>query len=139
MIILDTNVISEILRHQATSSVTQWFDAQPPAGLYLCAPVLAELEYGVRRMPPSARQEEISRRIAVMAAEVFRGRILPFDAPAAIEYGRVAAEREARGRPVTVMDAMIAAIARSNNAILATRNVADFEQTGIDVLNPFAA
>lgn len=90
-------------------------------------------------MPPSARQEEISRRITEMAAEVFRGRILAFDTLAAIEYGRVAAGREARGRPITVMDAMIAAITRSNQAILATRNVTDFEQIGIDVLNPFVA
>lgn len=137
MIVLDTNVVSEILRYQADSLVTQWFDAQPAGESYLCAPVLAELQYGVQRMPPSARQREISRRITTMTSDVFDGRILSFDALAALEYGQIAVEREARGRPITVMDAIIAAIAKSNNATLATRNTADFEQTGIALVNPF--
>ena len=137
MIVLDTNVISEVLRHREASPVTHWFDSQPATELYLCAPVLAELEYGVRRMPASDRQNEIRLRIDRLASDVFLGRVLSFDIPAAVEYGQIVAERERRGRPIAVMDAIIAAIAKSNNARVATRNVRDFDLTGVSVVNPF--
>lgn len=137
MIVLDTNVISEILRYQTDSPVTRWFDEQSSSESYLCAPVLAELEYGAQRMPPSARQREISSRIIAVASDIFSGRILSFDAPAAIEYGRIVVAREKSGRPIPVMDAIIAAIAKSNDATLATRNIRDFELTGIALVNPF--
>ena len=139
MIILDTNVISERLRERPDQNISLWFDSQPADALYLCTPVLAEMQFGAARLQPSARQRGLLNAISSLVSDVFNGRILSFDWDAALAYGVICARREALGRTIAPMDAMIAAIARSNNASLATRNVADFEQTGIDVLNPFVA
>ncbi|MGD9869337.1 MAG: type II toxin-antitoxin system VapC family toxin [Hyphomicrobiales bacterium] len=137
MIVLDTNVISEILRQARKTAVTDWFDSQPASEIHICSPVLAELAYGVERMPRSKRKDELASRVSTLVQEVFPGRVLSFDADAAFAYGEVVASREATGRPISVMDAMIAAIARSNRAMLATRNLRDFEGTGIRLIDPF--
>ncbi len=138
MIILDTNVISETFRPRPDPGVILWLDEQDPVSLHLCAPVLAELHYGAARLKPSVRQQNLMRLISELATELFSGRIIPFDWMAAIAYGLIVSGREAAGRPISVIDAMIAAIAQSNNATLATRNTADFEQTGITLVNPFS-
>ncbi len=137
MIILDTNVISERLRREPDPHVVLWLDTQAADELYLCSPVMAELQYGVARLDASARKHGLQDAISSLITEVFGGRFLSFDKEAAIAYGSICAECDARGRPIAPMDAMIAAIAKSNNATIATRNVADFEQTGIDVMTPF--
>ena len=137
MIVLDTNVISERLRIEPDPKVLLWLDSQPADVLYLCTPVLAEMQFGAAKLKPSARRRGLLNAISSLASDVFHGRILPFDVDAALAYGLICAERGALGRTIAPIDAMIAAIARSNNATLATRNTADFEQTGIKVLNPF--
>ena len=139
MIILDTNVISERLRSEPDPNILLWLDSQPADALYLCTPVLAEMQFGAARLKPSARQRGLLNAILSLASDVFDGRILPFDMDAALAYGLICAEREAIGRTIAPVDAMIAAITGSNNAVLATRNIADFEHTGIELLNPFAA
>ena len=139
MILLDTNVVSESLRPRPSSTVIAWLNAQPAASLFLCTPVLAELHFGLARLAESSRKIRLEAAIERIENEVFRGRILPFDAGAARQYGKLAAIRERAGRPIGQMDALVAAIALSNQVALATRDVADFLGCGLDVLNPFEA
>jgi toxin FitB len=139
MIVLDTNVISETMRRVPNAAVVEWLDSQPANDLFLCTPVLAEIYYGVARLDESMRKSNLLRSYRQIVAEVFEGRILPFDAPAAEAYGELVAELESDGNPITVIDAMIAAIAQSNAATLATRNMAHFTKTGVTLVNPFGA
>jgi toxin FitB len=139
MIVLDTNVISETMRRMPNAAVVEWLDSQPANDLFLCTPVLAEIYYGVARLDESMRKSNLLRSYRQIVAEVFEGRILPFDAPAAEAYGELVAELESDGNPITVIDAMIAAIAQSNAATLATRNTAHFTKTGVTLVNPFGA
>jgi predicted nucleic acid-binding protein len=139
MIVLDTNVISETMRRMPNAAVVEWLDSQPANDLFLCTPVLAEIYYGVARLDESMRKSNLLRSYRQIVAEVFEGRILPFDAPAAEAYGELVAELESDGNPITVIDAMIAAIAQSNAATLATRNTAHFTKTGLALVNPFGA
>src|SRR6266702_6140573 len=98
MILLDTNVISEHLRPHPRPTVLAWVDAQPATSLYICAPVLAELRFGVERLEPGRNQINLRAAIDRIEGSVFRGRILLFDAAAAAEYGRLVAKRERIGR-----------------------------------------
>jgi len=139
MIVLDTNIISETMRLKPNGTVIAWLDGQPPNELYLCAPVLAELHYGIARLDDSARKTSLSNICHEMTTQIFDGRILAFDASAAESYGHLVAKREAEGNPISIIDAMIAAIAQSNHAALATRNTRDFAETGLTLINPFGA
>jgi hypothetical protein len=137
MIVLDTNVISETMRRKPNEKVVAWLDSQAPNDLYLCAPVLAELHYGIARLEESDRKTVLLNLCREMVTHVFDGRIIAFDAPAAEVYGSLVAYREMIGKPISVMDATVAAIAKSNRATLATRNVSDFAETGVALFNPF--
>jgi predicted nucleic acid-binding protein len=112
-------------------------NSTPATSLFLCAPVLAELRYGVERLPEGARRTALQTAVNRIRDEGFRDRILPFDIPAAEEYGRLVAAREHRGRPIDTIDAQIAAIASVNRLALATRNTAHFDHLGLEVINPF--
>ena len=137
MIILDTNVVSEPFRPQPDLRVRNWVDAQPANVLFLCAPVLAEIHFGLERMAAGARKDRLRANVERIENDLYRGRILPLDAAAAAEYGRLAIKRERMGRPIKQMDALIAAIALTHGAVLATRDVDDFANLGLDVINPF--
>ena len=137
MIILDTNVVSEPFRPQPDLRVRKWIDAQPANVLFLCAPVLGELHFGLERMAAGARKDRLRANVERIENDLYRGRILPLDAAAAAEYGRLAIKRERMGRPIKQMDALIAAIALTHGAVLATRDVDDFANLGLDVINPF--
>ena len=137
MIILDTNVVSEPFRPQPDPRVRNWIDAQPSSSLCICAPVLAELHFGLERLPAGARKDRLRANIERIENDLYRGRILPLDAAAAAEYGRIAVKRERMGRPIRQMDALIAAIALAHSAVLATRDVADFANLGLEVIDPF--
>ena len=137
MIVLDTNVISETMRRTPDGAVIDWLDRQPRGELYLCAPVLAELCYGIARLEDSQRKRSLLRAYREIIAEAFEGRILPFDTQAAEVYGQLVAKLESNGRVIDVIDAMIAAIAQSNGATLATRNIAHFANTGLALVDPF--
>ena len=137
MIVLDTNVISEMLRRAPNSRVLAWLDAQPVSELYLCTPVLAELYFGIARLIESARKRGLLGSYRQVVDETFARHILAFDASAAEEYGELMAKLAAEGRPMSLIDAMIAAIARTNGATLATRNVTDFARADVPLINPF--
>jgi hypothetical protein len=137
MILLDTNILSELMRPAPEAAVERWLAGQPPASVFISAITEAELRYGLALMPVGRRRSTIAAEIEGMLGEDFRGRILPFDSPAAVAFAEIAAYRRQAGRPISQADAQIAAIARSRGAALATRNVADFEGCGIEVVNPW--
>lgn len=137
MIVLDTNIVSETMRRIPNPAVVGWLDTQPASDLYISAPVLAELSYGIARLANSRRKAGLLRAYSQIVAQTFNGRILPFDAQAAEAYGDLVAELERAGRSIDVMDAMIAAIAQTYSATLATRNTDHFRHIGVALLNPF--
>lgn len=137
MILLDTNVISELVRRTPEPAVETFLRRQRPETVFTSAVCEAEIRYGLARLPPGRRRDDLTNRIAVFLATGFPTQILPFDSASAALYGEIRANREAAGRPIAVEDCMIAATARSWGAILATRNIADFEACGVDVVNPW--
>jgi toxin FitB len=137
MIVLDTNIISEAFRKAPSAAVRTWLDAQTPTDLFLCAPVLAELRYGVERLAAGARRTALEGLLLNVEAELFDNRILPFDRASAYEFGRILVRRNSMGRPLATMDALIAAIAISHRMALATRDVVDFAELGLELINPF--
>jgi predicted nucleic acid-binding protein len=139
MILLDTNVVSELMRPAPSSAVEHWIASQPTASLFLSAITEAELRYGLALLPDSRRQTQLLRQADAMLAEDFADRILPFDSPAASAYARIAAARRRAGRPISQADAQIAAIAASRGAALATRNVPDFVDCSIALIDPWTA
>ncbi len=137
MIILDTNVISELARRIPDSRVLAWLDSQEIAEVATTAVTAAELRYGVARLPDGHRKRELAVVIRGILTEDFYGRVLPFDERASVRYADVVAGRERIGRPIGVADGQIAAICRDSDATLATRNTADFEETGIELIDPW--
>lgn len=137
MIVLDTNVVSEAFRVNPSATVQAWLDAQRPTDLFLCAPVLAELRYGIERLPAGARKNALEEMLSKVEYGLFDNRVLPFDRAAAYEFGRLQARRSSLGRPISTMDALIAAIAVSHRMAIATRDTNDFAALELDVINPF--
>ena len=116
-----------------------WLRAQPLTELATTAVTLAEINYGLCRLPPGRRRDDLTGRVKTFLAQGFGERILAFDARAADFYGEIVTTRQGVGRPIEAFDAMIAAIARSHAAPLATRNVADFDGCGIRLVDPWAS
>jgi hypothetical protein len=137
MIILDTNVISEAMLPLPDGRVRQWLSAQPTQQLFTTTVSLAEILYGIEILPLGKRRASLLAAAETMFARLFVQRILVFDGQAARAFPPIAASRRSRGRPISVLDAQIAAIAKANGATLATRNTADFEGCGIRLVNPW--
>jgi toxin FitB len=136
MIVLDTNIISELARQAPALGVLSWLDSLESSDVVTTAITAAELRYGVARLPDGHRKRELTVVIRGILTEDFHGRVLPFDERASVRYADIVADRERIGRPIAVADAQIAAICRDLGAILATRNTADFEETGTELINP---
>ncbi len=140
MKILDTNVVSELIRPNRDENVVAWVDAQPLAELFVTAITEAELRSGVATMPSGKRKKALEADIHGILQTEFAGRILPFDSNAAIEYAAIVSKRRALGQPISQFDTQIAAIARANGAAaIVTRNVDDFANTRVTVINPWSA
>lgn len=138
MIVLDTNVVSELMRPSPAAEVVAWLRAQDRGSLATTAITVAELRFGLARLPAGRRADEL-RRLAREVLSAFPEQVLPFDGEAAGAYGDVAAARERAGRPIAALDAQIAAICLLREAALATRNTRDFEHTGVVLLDPWTA
>jgi predicted nucleic acid-binding protein len=137
VIVIDTNVVSELMRPAPAQAVLDWFGGQDPSVLYLSAVSEAELRRGVVILPEGRRHDALRGAIDAMVTEDFAGRVLPFDSAAALAFATVFAARRAAGRPISFPDCQIAATARAHGAAVATRNMGDFAGCGIDVLNPW--
>jgi|SRR5919106_269392 predicted nucleic acid-binding protein len=136
-IILDTNVISEPRRPSPDPRVRAWFEAQEVERLYLTTTVLGELAVGIERMPAGRRRADFRHWLDSLITEDFAGRILTFDVEAALIYAKLVAEALARGRPPTVGDAQIAAVARRDRMAVASRDVRDFEALDVPIIDPW--
>jgi toxin FitB len=139
VIIVDTNVVSELLRPIPDPRVDKWIAAQDGYDIYLTAISEAELRYGVAIMDKGRRRDALAEAIDRILGEDMDRRILPFDSAAAIEYATIAATRRATGRPIAQADCQIAAIARAHGAAVITRNIADFEGCGVNLIDPWTA
>jgi hypothetical protein len=137
VLILDTNVISEILRPKPHEKVVQWVEDQPRQQLFTTAVTQAEILYGITLLPKGSRRQKLLEVAQAIFEEDLGGRILTFGAEVAGYYAQIAAARRSAGRPISQFDAMIAAIARLHDAKLVTRNISDFDICGIDVINPW--
>jgi predicted nucleic acid-binding protein len=139
VIILDTNVISELMKADPAAAVLGWVGRRRGADLFTTAVNHAEVLYGIEVMPRGRRRESLSSRAVEMFERYFRDRILSFDHNAARAYAAIVAHRERTGRPIDELDAQIAAIAADRRMSIATRDAGGFEDCGIEVVNPWAA
>lgn len=136
MILLDTNVLSELTRPTPSAHVVSWLDDNEPI-LALSAVTLAEFRYGIARLPDGKRKSSLIRFWNV-TRDCFKGRIFAFDERTAEIYGDIVAKAEKQGRRLNVADAQIAAIALAHRMSVATRDTGDFENTGVTIINPWA-
>lgn len=136
MIIVDTNVASELMKPQPDPVVGDWVRAHTGTQLCTTAITLAEIRYGIERLP-AGRRRDLLKAVAEDLFAAFEDQILPFDAAAASNYGEIVTRRDRAGLPIDGFDAQIACICRVHGATLATRNVKDFRDTGIDVIDPW--
>lgn len=139
MIVLDTNVVSGLMRATPEPAVLGWLDKQTADQLWLTAIVAAELMYGVARLPDGARKQQLARAVQTTLEEDFAARVLPFDLAAASVYADLCACRERAGRAMAMADAQIAATCIAHGAALATRNGADFDGLGLAIIDPWVA
>lgn len=137
MVVLDTNVVSELLRISPAPVVEAWLEAQNRADLYITSVSEAELRYGVAIMAEGRKRKLLGEAVENILHRAFRNRILPFDTAAAKEYARIRAGRKAAGRPIDQSDCQIAAIACAKGGAVATRDTSDFHGFGIEVINPW--
>lgn len=137
MFVLDTNVLSEAFRPQPSHRVLEWLDGQPRELLFATVISEAEMLRGVALLPPGRRRSALDEATRLLFAEDFEGRVLPFDRVAASAYAVIGAQRRRIGRPIAPVDAQIAAIARAHGATVATRNIVDFTDCEIDVVDPW--
>ncbi len=137
MIALDTNVVSELMNPRPEPAVVAWADGLDPAQVVLPAVVIGELRYGIERLPPGRRRDELRRRLGGLLTGPLAVPVLAYDAAAAERYATLVVAREVSGHPISFSDGQIAAICLANDAVLATRNIKDFTGTGVRVVNPW--
>lgn len=137
MIVLDTNIISEVMRPQPSTAVLAWLNQQQNPHLFITSVSIAEIGYGLRVLADGQRRGILQNRFEQFIAQGFECRILNFDKFAARVYAEIMGHRKEMGNPMSFPDAQIAAMTRTNNLNLATRNIKDFENCGIDLINPF--
>ncbi len=137
MMVWDTNVVSELMRPEPSEQVVEWTDRLPVNEVFITASTVAELLYGIGRLPMGRRRNKSAEVFDEMLADDFARRVVAFDDVAAAHYADIVVERERLGRPISMADAQIAAICRSHGATVATRNVDDFADVGVDIVNPW--
>lgn len=139
MILLDTNIIVEMIKPTGDANVRRWMDSYAELDFFIGAPIVAELRFGLALLPEGRKKEALTKACDALEDEIFAGRILAFDQRAAHAFARLRARRKMLGKPLAVMDAMVASIASAHAMTLATRNVADFADLDIPLINPFEA
>lgn len=136
--ILDTNVVSELMSPTRSLQVVAWISERRFKDVICLTTInVAEILYGIELLPKGKRRDGLLSEAESMFSEDFTGRILPFDEQAARAFAQIAATRRSQGRPISEFDAQIASIAKGNDAVLATRNTADFEGCGVRLINPW--
>jgi hypothetical protein len=139
MIILDTNVVSELMEVKPAPQVSTWLDQAGQNALWLTSILIFEIKGGLDKLEAGRRKRRLLAAFDALLEVDFRDRVLPFDRAAAVEASMIGAERERRGRPIDIKDTLIAGIAISRGAAIATRNVRHFEDLSVEVINPWDA
>jgi predicted nucleic acid-binding protein len=137
MILIDTNVISEIMKLAPSEVVVKWLNDQRSSTLYVSAVTIGEIEYGLRILPEGRRRMQLKERFERFVSLAFAQRVLTYDERAARIYGEIMGLRKEIGRPMSILDGQIAAVARANGFMVATRNTSDFQDCGIELIDPF--
>ena len=137
MIVVDTNVLSELMRSEPSTSVLRWMDSRQRSEVGITAISVAEILYGIGALPEGKRKRRLFDAATTIFEEYFPGRIYAFDQLAAVEYADIVLGRDRRGNPISMPDAQIVAICRVSGSELATRNTKDFENTGVALINPW--
>jgi predicted nucleic acid-binding protein len=137
VIVLDTNVLSELMRPAPDVRVVNWVASQPATNLYTTSITQAEILHGLMLLPRGRRRSALEAAATSMFAEDFGGRVLGFGTDAAPRYAQIASDRRRTGRPISHFDAQIAAIAQLSGAVVATRNLHDFEGCGVPLVDPW--
>lgn len=137
MILLDTNVISELWKMQPNQEVLTWMDAQSVDTLFMSVVTVAELRYGIATMAKGKRRTIYHDRFEKGVLSIFHGRVLAFDLAASQAYADLMAQARAKGKVIAMADGYIAATAATHNLIVATRDVTPFEAAGLNVINPW--
>lgn len=138
MILLDTNVLSALMRRDVDRRIVDWLDGQPPESVWTTAITVFEIRFGLEILDGGRRRRGLENRFAAALDEEIEGRILPFDRPAADAAAEIAARQREAGRPVEIRDLQIAGIAAARKATLATRNLRHFEGTGVGLIDPWS-
>ena len=138
MIVVDTNVVSEFMVAPPAEAVVEWLNVQDAAHLFLTTISIAEISFGLRVMPDGRQRRLLSDRFEQFVATAFASRVLSFDEDAARAYGEICGHRRELGRPMSAFDGQIAAIARIRGYAIATRNLSDFTDCGLELIDPFA-
>ena len=139
MIVLDTNVISELMRRSPDPTVVRWLDGQPTESIWTTSITLFEVRWGLDLIAPGRRRRELEVAFEQLIADDLQGRVQLFDAPAANAAGSIAAKSQRSGHGIEVRDLQIAGIVAARRARLATSNLRHFEGVGIDMVNPWSA
>lgn len=138
MILLDTNVLSALMRSQPDVPVVDWLDTQPSESVWTTAVTVFEVRTGLDLLPSSRRRRQLEAAFQLLLDDDLDGRVLPFDVPAAQAAGAIVARQQQAGRPVEIRDAQIAGVAVARKATLATRNVRHFQDLGVRLVDPWA-
>lgn len=139
MILLDTNVVSELMRPTPAPEVLQWIAAQPLEQLYIASLTVAEIRRGLALLPAGARRRKLEVAFDHFLEQGFSRRVLPFSQSTAAVYAPIYAQRMQAGLGIGELDLLLAAIAAEHGAWVATRNISDFDQTGVKIINPWTA
>jgi predicted nucleic acid-binding protein len=135
--LLDTSVVSELVRKAPNEQVVNWLDRQDEETLYLSVLTLGELEKGISKLRASSRRDRLQTWLTRDLAARFAERLLPIDTPVAARWGKLSGEAERRGRPLPVIDSLIAATALEHGFAVVTRNISDFERCGVACVDPW--
>ena len=137
MIILDTNVLSALMRTQPEAVVSEWLDDQPSESIWTTAVTVLEVRTGLELLPAATKRRRLEAAFGQVIAEDLQSRVLPFDTAAAEAAGRLVAANQRTGRPIEIRDAQIAGITKSRKAVLATRNIRHYQHADIDLVDPW--
>jgi predicted nucleic acid-binding protein len=137
VILLDTNIVSEVMKAAPAQTVTEWLNARSTRDLFICTVTIGAIEYGLRILPEGKRRTGLKNRFERFVSGAFGQRVLGYDETAARRYGEIMGLRREMGRPMSMADGQIAAIALAAGFALATRNTRDFAHCGLELLDPF--
>ena len=137
MMILDTNIVSEMMKSASNRQVRYWLNEQEPSELFITSVTVAEIIYGIRILQDGKRKKHLEVTFSNIVRKAFEFRVLKFDEKAAYQYGDIMAHRRLQGRPLSVCDGQIASIAHVHSYAVVTRNTNDFSGCSLDLINPF--